>query len=78
MGKKLTSLKRYISATTDNDEKWFVIFEHTINLHSFGNVRLPQPEYYLSCFVSFFLLFFSFSAHVSTFKPLNALYSKFE
>ena len=30
MGKKLTSLNRYISVLTDVDEKWFVIFEHTI------------------------------------------------
>ena len=31
MGKKLTVLNRYISIIVDIDEKWFVIFEHTIN-----------------------------------------------
>ena len=34
-GQKLTSLNRYISVITDVDEKWFVIFEHTINHFSF-------------------------------------------
>ena len=42
------------------DEKWFVIFEHTINHLSFGYVCLPQPEHYFSCFTYFFLLFFFF------------------
>ena len=44
MGKKLTSLNRYISVITDIDEKWFVIFEHTINHLSFGYIHLPQLE----------------------------------
>ena len=74
MGNKLTNLNRYISVIADIDKKWFVIFGRTINHLSFGYVRLPQHEYYFSCFVSFFLLFF----FLSTFEPLNALYSKFE
>ena len=41
MGKKLTILNQYISVNTDTDEKWFVIFEHIINLLLFGYVRLP-------------------------------------
>ena len=69
MGKKLTSSNRYISIITDIDDKWFVVFEHTINHLSFGYVCLPQLEQYFFCFASFFLLFFS---------SLNALYKKFE
>ena len=56
MGKKLTNLNQYITAITDTDEKWFMIFEHTINHLSFAYVRLPQPKYYFS-FASFFLFF---------------------
>ena len=44
MGQKLASLNQNISVITDIDEKWFVIFEHTINYFSFGYVRLPQLE----------------------------------
>ena len=39
-------------------EKWFVVFEYTINHLSFDYVCLPQLEYYFSCFASFFSLFF--------------------
>ena len=42
MGKKLTSLNRYILVLTDIDEKWFVVFEHTVNRLSCGYVRLPN------------------------------------
>ena len=63
MGKKLMILNQYISVITNIDEKWFVIFEHTINHLSFGYIGLPQLEYNFSCFVSFFLPFFSFSSH---------------
>ena len=73
MGKKLPSLNRYIFVITDIDEKWFVIFEHTINHLSFGYVRLSQPEYYLSCSI-FFLPFF-FLPVLSALKLLNAPYS---
>ena len=59
MGNKLTNLNRYISVITDIGEKWFVVFEHTINHLSFGYACLPQFEYYF--FVLF--LFFSFSFH---------------
>ena len=48
-----------ISVITDIDQKWFVIFEHTINHLSFGYIRLPQLENYFSCF-AFFPYFFSF------------------
>ena len=61
MGKKLTSLNRYISVITDIDDKWLAVIEHTINHLSFGYVRLPQLENYFSCIAFFFLLFFSFS-----------------
>ena len=61
MGKKSTSLKWYISITTNIDEKWFVVFEHTINHLTFGYVRLPPLEnFFFSCFAPFFLLFFLF------------------
>ena len=58
VGRKWTILNQYISVITDIDEKWFVIFEHTINCLSFDYVHLPQLDYYFSSFVSFFLLFF--------------------
>ena len=48
-----------ISLITDTDEKWFVVFEHTIKHFSFDYIRLPQIENYFSCFPYFFLLFFS-------------------
>ena len=57
-------------------KKWFAVFKHTINHLSFGSVRLLQLEYYVSCFVSFFLPFFPLL--LSTFKLLNTLYLKFE
>ena len=50
-----------ISVNTDFDGKRFVIFEHAINRICFGNVCLPQPEYYFSFFfllVTFFFQFF--------------------
>ena len=79
MGKKLTCLNRYILIITDIDEKRFVGLEHTINYFSFGYVPLTQLDNYFSCFASFFLLyFFLFLLLLSTFRPLNALYAKFE
>ena len=79
-GQKWTILNRYISVITDIGEKWFVIFEHTINWISFSYVHLPQLEYYFSFFFlfSYFFFFFNILLRLSTFKPLNALYSKFE
>ena len=80
MDQKWAILNRYISVITNIDEKWFVIFEHTINHLSFGYVRLPQLEYYFSSFFFFFLTFFFFFIlllQLYTFKLLNALYSKF-
>ena len=41
LGKKLTNLNLNILVRTDIDEKWIVIFEHTINHLSFGYVCLP-------------------------------------
>ena len=38
-GQKVGNFNRYISIITDIDEKWFVIFEHTINCLFFGYVR---------------------------------------
>ena len=52
-----------ISVTTDIDEKKFVISKHTFNHLSFGYASLPGLEYYFFCFVSFFLLYFSFFSH---------------
>ena len=40
IGKNLTNLDLYISVITDIDAKWFVVFEHTINHLSFGDVHL--------------------------------------
>ena len=73
MDRKGTILNRYIWVITEIDRKGFVIFEYTINRLSFGYFHLPQLEYYFSSFF-FFLLFL----RLSTFTPLNALYSKFE
>ena len=69
------NLNRHSSVITDVDEKRF-IFEYIINSLVSGYVRLPQLEYSFFRFASFFLFFFLF--WLPTFKPLNALYSKFE
>ena len=63
LGKKL-NFNQNILEITNIDEKWFKIFEPTINHLSFGYVRLPQLEYYFSCLVSFFLLFFFFCCYL--------------
>ena len=79
-GLKVDEFEPIYSVTTDIDEKYFAIFEHTINHLSFSYVRLPQRENYflvLNLF-SYFFFFFRFLLPPSTFKPLNALYSKFE
>ena len=63
MGKKLANLNRLIWVITDIDEKWFVVFEHTINHLAFGYVRLTQQEnnfFFLTCFI--FLFSFSSAA----------------
>ena len=83
VGRKRTSLNRYISVNTDIDEKWFVILEHTINWLCFGYANFSfTPTWILFFFFfTFFLLFFLFFIillRLFTFKPLNALYSKFE
>ena len=61
---------------TDFDGKGFVVFEHIVNRLSFGYVRLPQLEYYLSFLFSYF--FFLILLWFSTFKLFNALYSRCE
>ena len=64
----------YLDLITDIDEKWFAIFELTINHLSLGYVRLPQLEYNFSCFASFFFFF----CRYLLLNRLNALYSKFD
>ena len=76
-GQKWAILKRYISVITSIDEKWFVIFEHTINHLYLGYVCLSQLEYFFLLF-SYFFFFFLILLRLSTFKLLNALYSKFK
>ena len=78
MDNKLMNLNRYISVITNIDEKWFVIFEHTINHLSNGYVHLPQFECHFSFFFSVLFAFFVFLPMLSTSKPLNKMYSKFE
>ena len=41
-------------------------------------VYLTEYYFFLSFFLTFFSFLFSFFLRLSTFKPLNALYSKFE
>ena len=49
-GQKVDKFKPINLVITDIDEKWFVIFEHTISHLSLGHVRLPQLEYdFLFC-----------------------------
>ena len=59
-GRKSSNLNGYISVITDIDEKWFVVFEQTINHLSFDYIRLLKLEYYFSCLASFFLLLLFF------------------
>ena len=44
MGRKQTSLNQYISVITDINEKWFVIFQHSIHHLSFSYICSPQLE----------------------------------
>ena len=46
--------------------------------HRLKTTDLPQLEYYFSLFFLFSYFFFIILLRLSTFKPLNALYSKFE
>ena len=50
--------------------------EHTINWLSRGYVHLSQLEFYF--LFSYFFFFFIIFLRLSTFKPLNELYSKFK
>ena len=79
MGKKLTSLNRYISVITLFDKKWCIIFKHTINrlfLVLFVYPNLNTSFLALAIFFSnFLILMFIFLFRLSA---LNALYSKFE
>ena len=69
-GYKVDEFEPIYLINSNIDEKWFLVFERTINHLSFGNVRLLQLDYqyYFSCFLSFFLLFFLFLLPLSTFK----------
>ena len=55
-----------------------MIFEHTIIRLLFGYVSLLQTEYYFLFLFSLLFFSFLFLLLLSTFEPLNALYSKFE
>ena len=72
MGKKLTNLKQYISVIIDIDEKWFVIFEYTID-HLF----LVMFSYLKLKIIFLVLHFFFVFPMLSTNKLLNTLYLKF-
>ena len=62
-GQKVDEFEPIYLGSYNTDEKWFVVFEHTINHLSFVCVCLPQLGYYFTCFSPFFLLFFfSFSS----------------
>ena len=79
LSKKLTNLNRNISVITDIEEKWFVMFEYAINHLSFGYVLLTLYLNAVFLFSFFFHTFFLlFLTMLSTFRSLNALYSKFE
>ena len=76
-GHKLTNLNRYISVITNIDKKRFVTFERTINLFFWLCSFTPTwMLFFLFCI--FLLTFFFLLLPLSTFKPQNALYSKFE
>ena len=73
------NLNQYISVITGIAKKGFVSFEHTIKQLSLSYVRLPNLNTIFFCFAFFFSFFiYLFFLALSTFKPLNALYSKFE
>ena len=65
-----------ISITTDIDEKWFVIFEHTI--YHLSLVMFIRANLHTVLFFVFSNFFFLFLPKLSTCKPLNAQYSNFE
>ena len=73
------NLKRYISVTTNNDEKKLAIFEHTTCIHhlSHGHVHyLFRLGYKFFFFIVSFFVFFHNYLH--TFKPRNADGSDYE
>ena len=73
MGKKLTNLNRFISVIIDIDEKWFVIFEHTINhlfLAMFVYLNLNTIFHALFLFYYFFFLLLPM---LSIFKCIQSL-----
>ena len=78
MGKKLTNLNRYISVITDVDEKWFVILSTLSTTFLLVMFVYPNLKAIFLVLFLFFLLFFLILLALATFKPLNALYSKFE
>ena len=70
-GQKLTKLNRYISIITDMDEKWFVVFECTINHLSFDKFAYPNLNTIFLVLHLFSYFFFLFRLPLSTFKPLK-------
>ena len=67
----------YLAVTIDTDKKRFVVFEHTINL--LIKFIYPNLKTIFLVLASFVLLFFPFFLlMLSTFKMLNAVYSKIE
>ena len=60
-GQKVDDFESIYLVITDFDEKWFVIFEYTINCLLFNYVRLSQLEYYFSFFFFFLTYLFLFS-----------------
>ena len=62
MGKKLANLNQLIWVITDIDEKWFAVFERTINHLAFGYVCLTQQENLFFFFLHFFSNLFYFSS----------------
>ena len=81
MARKWTILNRYILENIDFDEKWFMVFEHSINRFFWLCSFTPTWILFFFFFVFFhtvLIFFFLILFRLSTFKPLNALYSKFE
>ena len=65
MGKKLTSLNRYISVIADIDEKWFIVFERTVNHLFLGYVCSPQLQYTIFLVLHLVSYFFSSSSYAA-------------
>ena len=79
-GQIMEILNRYISVITDIDETWFVVLS-TLST-TFRLVMFVYPNmnttFLVFFLLSYFFFFFLIFLRLFTFKPLNALYSKFE